>query len=69
MSSAKKFKDYYPNEKTESLVKKNDSTGNLVEEKKMVKLYQEQIKKLLEDTKNQKKAALIIEQLINSSKK
>jgi len=66
MGTAKKFKDDYPLEKEEQ---KSNLTQNL-EDKRLIEAYQKKIAKLLQDDPSmQKKAAQIISQLINSSKK
>ena len=66
MSTAKKFKDDYPSEKEEP---KHNPTQNL-EDKRLIEAYLKKISQLLEDDPTmQKKAAQIISQLINSSKK
>lgn len=60
MGAQRKFKDNYPKElRTEQ---KNQ------DDKRLIKAYTEKIAKLLEDPKNQKKAAEILRQMINNSK-
>lgn len=67
MGSAKKFQNNYPAEKETS--QHSNELQNL-EDKRLIEAYQKKIAKLLEDDPSaQKKAALIISQLINSSKK
>ena len=66
MGTAKKFKDDYPSEREEH---KHNPTQNL-EDKRLIEAYLKKISQLLEDDPTmQKKAAQIISQLINSSKK
>jgi hypothetical protein len=66
MGAKKKFKDDYPSDKEEP---KANPEQNL-EDKRLIEAYQKKISELLQDDPNmQKKAALIISQLINSSKK
>ncbi len=57
MGAAKKFKDNYPREAQNQ------------EDKRQIQAYIEQIKKLLESPENQKKAAHILERMINKDKK
>ena len=68
MATAKKFKHYYPKEgkKSESI---SDSRSQNIKDKELIKIYQDKIQDLLKEPQKQKKAALIIEQLINSGKK
>lgn len=61
MGAAKKFKDNYPQEK--------DRTTSNLEDKKMIEAYQQKIVKMLEDPEMQKKAALILQELINKAEK
>jgi hypothetical protein len=68
MSAAKKFKDYYPTEKELAVEEITQKTQN-IEDKRQIEAHLKNISKLLEDDPEmQKKAALIISQLINSSK-
>lgn len=57
MGAKQKFKDHYPNEDQNK------------RDKEEIKAYLEKISTMLQDPKNQKKAAQIISQLINKSSK
>jgi len=62
MSSAKKFKDHYPIDKTSTKFSEADS----VAQKKEIEVYKKKIETLLvNDPSLQKKAALLIEKWIN----
>lgn len=55
--------------KEDDISSKNKSNISNIKDKQAIKLYQEKISKFVQDEKNAKKAALIIELLINNSKK
>ena len=55
--------------KLENLYAKEQSKGNSSQHKKEINDLQKNIEELLKDPAKQKKAALIISQLINSNKK
>lgn len=57
MGAKQKFKDHYPSEDQNK------------RDKEEIKAYLEKISTMLQDPKNQKKAAQIISQLINKSSK
>jgi len=64
MGAKKKFQDDYPLESTSKRPK-----TNLLDDKRMIKAYVNRISKMLEDDPEmEKKAALIISQLINGKK-
>ncbi len=65
MSGAKRFKDDYPAEK---LTKKPEQS-NPIADKHEIEAYLKRISELMNDPQKQKKAALIIEQMINNNSK
>lgn len=66
MGTAKKYKNHYPSDKDNEQQREE----NTLDDKRQIEAYLQKISQLLkDDPEMQKKAALIISQLINSSKK
>lgn len=62
MGALKRFKDDYPSEK------ETTPSHNNLEDKRLIEAYLKRIDELLKDPEKQKKAALIISNLINNKK-
>lgn len=67
MGALKKYKDHYPTE-AKKVAEVQDTKKSSQKDKQVIDAYLNKINDLLESPEKQKKAALIISQLINSKK-